>query len=235
MDISEIGEPRELAGATVVGSYTQSGTGTLAIDLTIGDNDVLHATGAGNLVKLAGALDLHSHWITPPEYGTVYTIILNDTDQLTSGYFSGLPDGTEFWLDGAKFRINYGVYMGDFNDVVLTVITPGIVTGSIWWDDNGNGIRDPEETNTPNAWVALFDPYGNMVACVSTNDGTFTFEVPPGQYILYAAQASFVPSPQDQGGDDEYDSDVNGMGYSDLFTLASGQVVDLDVGLVYFV
>lgn len=238
---SDSDNPEGIGQVIVSGSYDQVGTGLLDIDLDIGDNDQLVVNGGGNKVLLAGGLFLREHWTTPPSYGTVYTIIENNTDTSTVGTFDGYPDGHEFWLGGAEFRINYGVYMGDPNDVILTVITAGTVTGSVWYDWNGDGIQGNDVPpvgyeGTPNAWVALFDVHGNMVANVFSVDGTYTFEdVIPGQYTITASQASFVPTAQNQGTDDAVDSDINGMCSSDVFTVVEAGVVDLDAGFVYIV
>ncbi len=66
------------------------------------------------------------------------------------------------------------------------------ITGAIWSDDNGNGVRDPDELPVPDVVVYAnldFDPsinFGDPVTRTGA-DGSYTLEVPgPGTYAVRA-------------------------------------------------
>lgn len=68
----------------------------------------------------------------------------------------------------------------------------------------------------------------------STTDanGNYTFTgLAAGEYRLLLDEHPGMVALQDQGGDDALDSDFNQNGYTDPFTLAAGDALDLDVGL----
>ncbi|MDD2239436.1 MAG: SdrD B-like domain-containing protein [Kiritimatiellae bacterium] len=104
------------------------------------------------------------------------------------------------------------------NDVSAVVIlpNPGITIGSrIWFDANGDGIQDANETNgVANIPVALVDTNGNMRATTHTDaQGTYLFEgMLPGTYTvqfdLSALTTNEILSPSKQGDDPTRDSDA---------------------------
>ncbi|WP_426954437.1 SdrD B-like domain-containing protein [Muricoccus radiodurans] len=117
-------------------------------------------------------------------------------------------------------------------NVAAGLYTPTTIirTGSIVFDDrNANGIRDAGEAGIANVTVRLLDADGSVVATTVTNSGgTYTFTgLQPGQYrIAVDAPTGRLFSPQNQGGDDARDSDINpATGLSDLFTVSPGTSV----------
>ncbi len=253
LDLSETEEPRGIGASMIIGNYTHAGSATLVIDLADGGYDQLQVAGAPYLVSLTGGLDLEPHWTAPPAVGAEYTIVRNDTDRAVSGEFAGYPHGYEFWLAGAKLRITYyrSASEGDWNDVILKVITPpATVTGRLFDDGylyyNGMSFdRDGRQNSGyyggfANVAVRLRDAAGAVVATTTTNSGGFyaftlaaggTFRVEfdrppfdPGAYVGYFFTRQHV-------GDDSGDSDVDAAGQSDLFAVESGGTTVVDAGI----
>ena len=118
------------------------------------------------------------------------------------------------------------------------------ISGQVFSDADGNGIREPDEQGYPElATIKLHDrnsenPGLPMFSTVTSEDGKFDFPdiVPPGEYYLEFVpaddNASVVFSPKNVEVDDCTDSDVDSEGRV-YFTVVSG--VDrtcLDAGLV---
>src|SRR5262249_54471441 len=102
------------------GTYTQSGTGALAIDLgtpTPGTgSDELVVTGT---ITLGGTLDLT---LLSDFAGNSFTIIKTESLGPVIGQFDGLPEGAILTLEGRPFRITYKGG-ADGRDVVLNAVT----------------------------------------------------------------------------------------------------------------
>jgi fibronectin-binding autotransporter adhesin len=75
-----------------------------------------------------------------PYDGTSFTLIDNDGTDAVTGYFSGLPEGATFVLNGKLFTISY--HGGDGNDVVITVssggLAPPVITAFVLGQPNNN-------------------------------------------------------------------------------------------------
>jgi hypothetical protein len=101
------------------GTYTQSGTGALDIDLanpTPGTgSDELVVTGA---VDLGGTLNINT---LPGFTGDSFTIIKNESPGPVVGLFDGLPEGATLTLAGRTFAITYEGG-ADGQDVVLNAV-----------------------------------------------------------------------------------------------------------------
>jgi hypothetical protein len=86
------------------------------------------------------------------------------------------------------------------------------VCGFVWYDENNNGVQDPDETGISGAVVTLGD------RVTSTNEqGFYEFPVPSGTYQIFVQiPPGTQPSPADAGGDDTLDSDgrSDGLGNS---------------------
>jgi hypothetical protein len=115
--------PRSLL--TVGGSFTQSATGTLTVEMggtdttpTLGE--VVSTSGA---VSLASTLDVTSTVV--PAVGSSFTVLENEGNSPISGTFAGLPEGGTFTVTVGgttmTFQISY-VGPGTFgdNNVVIT-------------------------------------------------------------------------------------------------------------------
>ncbi|MDA0989525.1 MAG: SpaA isopeptide-forming pilin-related protein, partial [Verrucomicrobia bacterium] len=108
--------------------------------------------------------------------------------------------------------------------------------GDFVWDDlNADGIQDPGETGIVSVTVNLLTN-GTVVATTTTDaSGFYSFtNLFPGDYVVEVVPpAGHVVSPQDQGGDDAVDSDVDTTtGQSGTNTLVGGQSdLTVDAGL----
>ncbi|PDV97368.1 hypothetical protein A9Q02_18615, partial [Candidatus Chloroploca asiatica] len=97
-----------------------------------------------------------------------------------------------------------------------------------WLDLNADGIQDASETSgVPGVQVVLYDSDGNELNTTVTNaSGNYSFGgLIPGDYALrFIIPDSYLLSPQDQGGNDALDSDVDPVTFRTITTtLAAGQ------------
>lgn len=80
--------------------------------------DQFNVTGT---VNISSGVTLNPTVGYSPGAGDAYTIINNDGGDPITGSFSGLPDGTVFFVGANSFRIDYDG--GDGNDVVITSVS----------------------------------------------------------------------------------------------------------------
>lgn len=139
---------------TVNGSYAQSSTGSLNIEIAgsnpaTPDFDQLIVNGG---VTLDGALNVSflSGYAAPT--GAAFRIIDNDLADAVSGTFSGLSEGATFSVGLTTFQISY--IGGTGNDVVLTA-----ASGPIVWDGGGDGV----------SWSSANNWSGNVLP-IATDD-----------------------------------------------------------------
>ncbi len=155
--------------------------------------------------------------------GTVYN----------TGYFAGTAD-----LDPTAGTLNVPVVGA--SDGFLSKLTQKSVSGVVWDDRNGNGVRDAGEPPVAGVAVELNDNAINVDDLtvfgvhVTGPTGQYLFTDPPSSVNDYAVQLrlprGFDYTLQDQGGDDAKDSDFDLTGVTPAFSLAGGPVV-FDAGL----
>jgi hypothetical protein len=113
---------------------------------------------------------------------------------------------------------------------------PGSIGGWVWFDDNGNGIQDEDETGLSGVEVGLISSDGERIAAIEVDeDGFYLFEeVFAGEYSLEFSQPyGYVYTLPDQGEDDNLDSDPIEEGFTAAFELAPGEHnLTLDAGFV---
>jgi len=108
------------------------------------------------------------------------------------------------------------------------------VSGSLWWDDNQNGIKDSTEFNIPGIKVMLYSNETNrqVASQVTNSSGNFFFTVNnPGSYYIVVDKSGFPAgtklSPfQVLGGGVARDSDFRDQGgvwRTNAFTLEERQ------------
>ena len=106
----------------------------------------------------------------------------------------------------------------------------------VWEDTNGNGIQDSGEGGIPNVTIKLYKGDGTYTgeSQLTDGDGKYEFtDLDAGDYYIVAElPTNYQFSPQNQGGDDALDSDVDFSGKSDTVTINSENISNLDVGLV---
>lgn len=184
--VGSIGGPLTNSGATITpagagvgtltvsGTYSQSGTGALAIDITSTGNDELATTGAASL---GGTLALNTASSYSPATGTVFTLV---TYGSRTGFYSPitgaqLPSGNIYWLADTGTTLT------------ATVKSPAslpVPTATI----NGGAAR----TNNHTVTVTITPPAGMTVTGMRlANDAD-----PTGAFITYASPTSWtLPAP----------------------------------------
>ncbi|NND01617.1 MAG: hypothetical protein HKN91_02420 [Acidimicrobiia bacterium] len=140
---------------------------------------------------------------------------------------------------------------GEVDDTVdagLVDAPVGTIAGRSWRDEDGDGIQDAGESGFAGlyAWLYTDDdldgtPDTKVDTFFSGASGQWTFDVDPaktyyiemGQQIFLQEEVELVLpnrtewSPQDQGGDDTVDSDVNAAtSYAGPITVVDGEVND---------
>jgi len=111
-------------------------------------------------------------------------------------------------------------------DMGIVALVPVSIGDYVWFDDNANGIQDPNEEGVPGVSVYLYDEMtgqpmldekGEPLAQVTDTNGEYLFtDVPPGQYhVLFDLSTlpeGYVLSPVDQEVSDNADSDAGSDG-----------------------
>jgi uncharacterized repeat protein (TIGR01451 family) len=126
--------------------------------------------------------------------------------------------------------------VGSVTAVDAGLYRPVSVTGLVWDDGDGDGLRSPGERGFPSVVAELLDGAGQAVATASTDPGGFyRFDGrAPGDYaVRFFSPAGYAFSPRDQGTEENRDSDADpATGRTAPFSLASGESrAALDAGL----
>jgi LPXTG-site transpeptidase (sortase) family protein len=110
--------------------------------------------------------------------------------------------------------------------VVLSTTTASL-GDYVWYDSNADGIQDITETGINGVTVNLYSGTGTLVASTQTSNGgayLFTGLTPGDYFVEFIPPVSYVISPQDQGGNDAFDSDANPTtGRTIVTTLVAGE------------
>ena len=121
LDVAGVVAPGNSPGKiTVLNSFSMQGTGVYKAEILDKDHydqivaQSVQLSNGGNSSKLE-LVYLPGGTI---KKGDTFTIINNNGSAPVQGTFNGLPEGAEFAVDGATFKISY--VGGDGNDVVLT-------------------------------------------------------------------------------------------------------------------
>jgi len=176
--------------------------------------------------------------------------VVFDLDTLPDGYGVTTPNATNDQQPTASDQTDSdvnsangstpstGPLSGNQTDSSLDmgiVQLPGITVGDyVWFDDNGNGIQDPNEDGVPGVTVYLYDETtgelvtdgsGAPLIQVTDANGEYLFtDLAPGQYnVLFELNTlpeGYVVSPQDQEPSDTADSDAS---------VSTGQTAPTDV------
>ncbi len=106
----------------------------------------------------------------------------------------------------------------------------------VFVDDNDNGIQDAGDYGLEGVYVFLVEANTgeNVELVITDEDGFYEFtDVVPGTYrIKFANPGSFHVAWQDQGTNDDVDSDLNFMGFTDDFNFNGGVITNIDAGFV---
>lgn len=107
--------------------------------------------------------------------------------------------------------------------------------GSIVFEDkNDNGLRDPGDTGIPGITINLYK--GGVFDRTTTTDGngiySFSNLIPASYSVRFMNPPGYEYTAQHTGADVSIDSDADGSGDSQSFTLLSGQaIITIDCGL----
>ena len=163
----------------------------------------------------------------------------------------GVPSGYEFTIENSGSSLTdsdadtvtgrSGVVVLDSGENDPTIdaglFTRASIGNLVWLDVNANGLQDGgAETGMPDVVVRLYDIATNVVGITTTDvSGVYSFtNLIPGTYFVgFASPVAYFVSPQDQGGDDALDSDVNPVTSWTVPTQLTGGENDLswDMGL----
>ena len=104
----------------------------------------------------------------------------------------------------------------------------GVITGSAWFDDNGDGIRQPGEA--PKAGYTFLIP-GLYKTANTDENGDYRFEnIPAGTYVVTMFNREWATAFTKSGGDSDFDENTL---RTEEFTLApGGQAGPYDAGFV---
>jgi hypothetical protein len=119
------------------------------------------------------------------------------------------------------------INQGDDNPTIDAGFYRSAAIGNFVWEDiDGDGVQDAGEPGIENVTVTLQDDNGNTLA-TTTTDATGFYEftnLTPGDYVVvFGTPAGFEPTPANQGGDDDLDSDAVG-GQTGTINIESGEV-----------
>jgi len=134
---------------------------------------------------------------------------------------------------------------GDNNNTVDIglIVAPATAGDRVFADTNGDGIQDDTEGGIDGIAVMLYDRNDNLIqttetATVGGESGKYLFEdIKAGNYyIVFDIPAGLDISPQDVGGNDSQDSDVDNsqeFGSTSIFELSAGETdLDIDCGII---
>lgn len=120
------------------------------------------------------------------------------------------------------------------NDLDCGLVDPSTIGDRVFEDADGDGEQDPNEGGIGGATVRLFDAGDDdaigggddqeLDAQTTAGNGSYLFDsVPPGDYFIeFETPANYLRGPQDQGGDDALDSDIDiATGLTAVFALAA--------------
>ncbi|MEZ5312680.1 MAG: SdrD B-like domain-containing protein [Thermoanaerobaculia bacterium] len=147
---------------------------------------------------------------------------------------SGSDDAidSDFATTGLANTDVFDAAVGNNLDWDIGIISaPAAMSGRLWRDLDGDGIRDAGEPPVAGVRVWLYSGScvgGNLVSTFSALDGTYSFPAvtPGGNWRVFFERPGNLStlSPADQGGDDTVDSDPDPNGYTDYDSFSSGAV-----------
>ncbi len=170
--------------------------------------------------------------------------------------FSNIPTGTTFTQqntagdNGDNTNSDANPANGRTGNIVLTAgevdltIDAGVrrqttasVGNNVWYDTNGNGIKDAGESPVGGITVSLVSGGVTIATAVTGDDGTYLFtNVTPGTYTMQFGNlpAGAAYTTQNSGGaGNDNNSNPNGAGLTLSFTVAAGgSDISIDAGLI---
>jgi uncharacterized repeat protein (TIGR01451 family) len=193
---------------------------------------------AGNLLRTATTGTGGSYLFEDLEAGDYGVGFVPPAGFVFTGKDRGADDAKDSDADPATGRTAPVAVTGggSVTAVDAGLYRPVSVTGLVWDDGDGDGLRSPGERGFPSVVAELLDGAGQAVATASTDPGGFyRFDGrAPGDYaVRFFSPAGYAFSPRDQGTEENRDSDADpATGRTAPFSLASGESsAALDAGL----
>jgi uncharacterized repeat protein (TIGR01451 family) len=175
----------------------------------------------------------------PGDYRVQFTLPTPVTDWAFARYNQGGLDSQDSDANRTTgISDSVTLAAGETNTTVdAGVLRRASIGDRVWRDDDNDGIQDAGEPGVAGVTVRLLDEFGSVVATTTTDvNGNYQFTgLVPGTYAIEVVPPTgFQFSPQDQGGDDALDSDVNfATGRTVTTQLVSGENdLTWDAGLV---
>lgn len=116
-----------------------------------------------------------------------------------------------------------------------TAVETATITGLAWYDENMDGIRQPNERLIDDLRILLLDHDADVEEEITTKDGKYTFaNLTPGEYTLAVDGYDlgyYNNSPQHVGKDRTVDSDFDEVDSLVDLTLKAGEVAVVDAGM----
>ena len=150
---------------------------------------------------------------------------------------AGGNDQTDSDVNFATGRtITFTVLPGVDDDTRDAGLVPLVSIGDfVWRDNNGDGVQDAGEPGIPGITVNLYNDHALVATQQTDANGNYLFDLlPPGKYLIEViAPPNYIHSPNDMGGDDTVDSDVDPTTERTPFTTLDPDEDDLtwDAGL----
>jgi hypothetical protein len=212
-----------LGGSGTVGTVTVNSSGTLAPGTTSGILNTgnlslnsggtfsvdLNGTTAGtgyDQANVTGTVSLGSATLSgflgsgfTPTAGNTFVIINNDSSDLVTGIFNGLPQGASLTIGGTSFHISYNFNNGSgSNDVALIADSAPVITttgGTTAYTENGAGlaidtgltVTDADSTNLTGATVSITGNFASgqdVLGFVNTASITGSYNASTGVLTL---------------------------------------------------
>jgi fimbrial isopeptide formation D2 family protein/uncharacterized repeat protein (TIGR01451 family) len=195
--------------------------------------------GAGNLVTTTTTAADGSYLFADLAPGDYATEFIAPTGYTISPQNQGGDETADSDADPASGRTAL-VTLGsgdNYTDLDAGMNSTTASIGDFVFNDlNADGIQDAGETGIGNVAVNLYDAAGHVVNTTTTAaDGSYSFAgLQPGDYsVEFVPPAGYSISPQNQGGDDAADSDVDpATNRTETFTLDAGENdPSLDAGM----
>jgi Ca2+-binding RTX toxin-like protein/Tol biopolymer transport system component len=200
---------------------------------------VAFTSGASNFV--AGDISATSDIFVHDRQTDITRCVSVLSDGTPAHEYSGSPsisaDGHHVIFSYLGVNLLAGESYDWFEKFIHTLNTPAIasVSGKVWKDLNQKGLQAPEETGLSGITVQVYDTSNTLVStATTTTEGYSLLILNPGDYYLkFLTSGSYIFSPQNMGGDDTLDSDVDiTSGQTDIFTVEPGNSeFHWDVGL----
>lgn len=262
-DVDANGAVLVTVGAGQFQTNIDVGLVTQTSDISIGNRVWYDADGDG--IQDTGEKNLQGTSVVLYDASGNIVVAKTQTDELGEYLFSGLAAGSyivevrasagfiispqnvgaddtvDSDADPTTGRVNVTVGAGDqLSDIDVGVTrapSQGAIGSIVWFDSDGDGIRESGELGAPNVAVRLFDASGKSELQTTKTDanGRFTFTgLAAGTYVVeFARSSKHLFSPQDQGTADQRDSDADPSTGRVTVTLAAGEKnLNVDAGLL---